>query len=100
MCYVTLRNLEINCNVVQEYYYQMNYFCDISGVDISSPQVGITSHKGTGDVCTAGSECPIGSALPNPCAAGTYSPDTGYETCLDCPAGRIVSKYFLGLIIV
>lgn len=44
-------------------------------------------------VCATGHFCPEGTASPraNPCAPGTYSPDTDnskQEECLVCPAGR------------
>ena len=31
--------------------------------------------------------CPVGSTVPIPCGAGTYSNVSGLATCLACPAG-------------
>lgn len=38
-----------------------------------------------GDFCTAGNYCSFVSALgPQPCPIGTYNPDTGRGTCINC----------------
>jgi hypothetical protein len=31
--------------------------------------------------------CPVGSTIPTPCGAGTYSNGSGLAECLPCPAG-------------
>ena len=43
-----------------------------------------------GDYCLAGHYCPTGTGTPVPCPSGTYLPDTGRASdldCLDCPGG-------------
>ncbi|XP_051895654.1 signal peptide, CUB and EGF-like domain-containing protein 3 [Pristis pectinata] len=48
----------------------------------------------TGDVCTGGGYCPVGSAFPVPCPVGTFSNTTGLrssEECLPCPPGLYCS---------
>jgi len=36
-------------------------------------------------ICPAGYRCPSGSLAPMVCLAGTYQPNTGASTCLECP---------------
>ncbi|XP_072885876.1 uncharacterized protein [Hemitrygon akajei] len=48
----------------------------------------------TGDVCTAGGYCPVGSAFPIPCPMGTFSNTSGLRSskeCLPCPPGLYCS---------
>jgi hypothetical protein len=51
------------------------YFCQI-GVDRKSPQDG-DGHKGTGDRCPKGHECPSNTTNAIPCAPGTYAAAKG-----------------------
>ncbi|XP_036928145.1 uncharacterized protein LOC119004899 isoform X4 [Acanthopagrus latus] len=43
-----------------------------------------------GDICPRGFYCPLGSAYPQPCEAGSYCNQTG----LDAPAGPCAAGYF------
>ena len=41
----------------------------------------------TGNICPAGSYCPVGSHTHLFCANGTYTNHTGASECYDCPEG-------------
>ena len=51
------------------------HYCTL-GVDTPTPVSG-SGHKGTGDLCPAGSYCPTNSTTATQCAAGTYAISTG-----------------------
>lgn len=38
-------------------------------------------------ICPKGHMCPQGSTAPEPCKPGTWQPNTGQKTCLDCDIG-------------
>ena len=38
-------------------------------------------------ICPEGTFCPVGSALAQPCAPGTYNAQSQQETCAKCAAG-------------
>ena len=42
----------------------------------------------TGDPCTTGHYCPSGTAVPMPCADGTYMTNTQAAECWNCTAGH------------
>ena len=46
-----------------------------------------SSNLGVGGVCPTGHYCPLGTAVPLPCAGGTYNFVTGQPSCQQCPAG-------------
>lgn len=48
---------------------------------------GSTTSQPAAALCTAGHECPTGSAVELKCAAGTYQDNTGAYTCKTCPPG-------------
>ncbi len=60
------------------------HFCTL-GTDTATPDG--SSNLGTGGLCPTGFYCPVGTAVPLPCAAGTYNFVTGQATCAQCPAG-------------
>lgn len=65
------------------------YFCTLGAVD-QSP-VG----QLYGDVCPSGHYCPEGTGTPEPCPAGTYLPDSGRRSqldCLPCPGGKFCAR--------
>lgn len=45
-------------------------------------------HRVVGGECGPGTYCPNGTALPVPCAPGTYNPIAGQPLCFPCPAGH------------
>jgi hypothetical protein len=53
----------------------VGYYCEY-GVDTSTPNSG-TAHLGVGDMCPAGTYCPLGTELPIPCPAGTFTATAG-----------------------
>nr|XP_006821768.1 PREDICTED: multiple epidermal growth factor-like domains protein 10-like [Saccoglossus kowalevskii] len=59
------------------------YYCT-HGVNISAPDNN--DYTGEGGLCPAGYECPQGSAQPQACEPGTYSPieGIGCMLCLSC----------------
>ena len=48
---------------------------------------GSTSYDPSAGICDAGYMCPLGSAVEQKCAAGTYITTTGGYTCSTCPPG-------------
>ncbi|CAG2223568.1 unnamed protein product [Mytilus edulis] len=73
------------------------YYCDIPGVDMSTPT---GTHTGIGGICPEGHFCVAGSTLPTKCSPGTYrycdpveaAADLGVNsigviTPSDCPKG-------------
>ena len=85
-------HLSIYCrsqaNMFLDYSYLffnlLGYYCT-SGVDTDTPSG--SGHTGIGGQCYKGHECPIGTALPQPCKAGYYAPNVGMSSCLVCPKG-------------
>lgn len=55
------------------------FYC-VLGASSPSPLDGTT-----GDICPAGSYCPVGSAYHTYCSNGTYTNHTGAAVCYDCP---------------
>jgi hypothetical protein len=51
------------------------------------------AYLGTGDICPAGSECPVNSTYPAACSPGKYAPLDGEDQCLDCPAGKNIYSW-------
>eukprot|EP01012_Entosiphon_sulcatum_P020572 TRINITY_DN2549_c0_g1_i18.p1 TRINITY_DN2549_c0_g1~~TRINITY_DN2549_c0_g1_i18.p1 ORF type:complete len:7257 (+),score=712.60 TRINITY_DN2549_c0_g1_i18:702-21773(+) len=61
-----------------------SYYCT-RGASIAAPRDGVT-----GNICPPGTYCPVGSAYPSPCLAGTFNPKNGsfeIAQCLPCTAG-------------
>ena len=58
------------------------FYC-IGGASSPAPTDG-----STGDICPAGSFCPLGSPTHNHCPNGTYTNHTGAAQCYDCPEGH------------
>ena len=57
------------------------YYC-LTGSSIPNPTDGIV-----GNICSKGTYCIEGSDDETLCPAGSYNPDTGANSCIDCPAG-------------
>ncbi|XP_062894520.1 uncharacterized protein LOC134340877 [Mobula hypostoma] len=69
-------------------YCKAGFYCR-ERATTAAPVDGIT-----GDVCTAGGYCPVGSAFPVPCPMGTFSNTSGLRSskeCLPCPPGLYCS---------
>eukprot|EP00163_Fabomonas_tropica_P011852 TRINITY_DN227_c0_g2_i1.p1 TRINITY_DN227_c0_g2~~TRINITY_DN227_c0_g2_i1.p1 ORF type:complete len:7500 (+),score=2428.07 TRINITY_DN227_c0_g2_i1:177-22676(+) len=62
------------------------HYCALSA-SVAAPVGGCAGPNGQGDACPAGKYCPVGSAQPLGCAPGTWQPNTGNDTCFDCPVG-------------
>ena len=60
------------------------YYCSASATTQVPNDGGVT-----GDPCTIGHYCPEGTAVPVPCAHGTYMNETGYESCWNCTPGSV-----------
>ena len=48
--------------------------------------------------CTLGNYCPQGTGDPIPCDPGYYQDEIRQSECKDCPAGRFVFLYYIGLL--
>ena len=63
----------------------------LSASEVSSEDENITTSCGPlariGGVCPKGHFCPVGTGLPRPCLAGSYTNTSGQSVCLPCPAG-------------
>ncbi|XP_053279649.1 SCO-spondin [Pleuronectes platessa] len=55
---------------------------------LQSPHYSCSTYRG--DVCPRGFFCPLGSAYPQPCEAGSYCNQTG----LDAPTGSCAAGYY------
>lgn len=49
---------------------------------------GQTTATPSSYLCPKGYHCPEGSVLPQGCAFGTYQPEQGKATCIECPEGN------------
>lgn len=57
------------------------YYCSSRAI-MDSPSDGVT-----GDPCTIGHYCPLGTAVPVPCGDGTFMAKTGASACDPCTPG-------------
>lgn len=62
-----------------------SFFIFHAGVNLREPNSG---HTGTGNICPAGTECPVNSGFYSFCEPGTYAPADGVESCYACPQGN------------
>lgn len=58
------------------------FYCT-RGAKVDTPQ----GNDGTGGPCFEGHYCPVGTAVPIACNAGTYNPLEQQSECFKCPAG-------------
>lgn len=66
--------------------------CDAGYYCTSAASVSAPTDQVTGDICPAGSYCPIGTGSPFLCPPGTFSSQTGNEAesdCTSCTPGEI-----------
>ena len=82
--YFTVDLKKISFRLQLSFFNLLGYYCT-SGVDTDTPSG--YGHTGIGGQCYKGHECPIGTALPQPCKAGYYAPNFGMSSCLVCPKG-------------
>ncbi|XP_063762752.1 SCO-spondin isoform X2 [Eleginops maclovinus] len=59
---------------------------------LKSPHYACSTYRG--DICPKGFYCPLGSALPQPCEAGSYCSKTG----LDAPTGPCAAGYYCPIV--
>lgn len=68
-------------------------FSSIVGPEVGAEhgnQVGLLLRVGSAEeagLCPVAHYCPVGSAIPTPCPAGTYTNLSGQAECFRCPAG-------------